>query len=132
MGLISDFFGGNEDAAKANKRSVAYSKQMAEQARGDALELFSLADANRNLGLQSAMDVFGQSAPQQINAFQGGNIAAQQSLLAGMPQYQNAIMGNEINMQGLRPFQAGVDMSTFQQQLPDFEYRESPLSGVQK
>jgi len=39
------------------------------------------------------------------NTFQQGNVQAQQALLAGLPQMQNAIMGRAVDTRGLQPVQ---------------------------
>ena len=57
--------------------------------------------------------------PQQANAFVGGNVAAQNSLLSGMPMYEQAIRGTGVNYGGLQPYEGSYDMSFAQQQLPD-------------
>ena len=66
---------------------------MDEQGRQDVLAAFPKAQEARRQGFQGALDVFGQSIPQQLQAFQGGNVGAQQALLGGLPQQQNAILG---------------------------------------
>ena len=72
-------------------------------------------------GFQGALNVFGQALPQQAQAFQGGNVAAQQQLLAGLPQIQNAILGGNVDLSGLQPFQAQQPTFDFaQQQIPQF------------
>ncbi len=68
--------------------------------------LFPQAQQSAQQGFQGAIDVFGQTLPQQANLFQGGNVAAQQALLAGQPQFQNAILGRQVDLSGIQPFQA--------------------------
>ena len=89
------------------------------QAKQDLFNLFPAAQQNATQGYQGALDVFKQTAPQQAGMFQQGNVAAQNQLLAGMPQYQNAILG------------APVDYSKFQTtqlQQPNFDYLNQQLS----
>lgn len=97
------------------------SKQAAELARSQALPLFNAAQENRQQGFQGALDVFGQSVPAQMNAFQGGNMNAQNTLLAGMDPQIAAILGGSIDLSGLQAQQVQApDPQMFQQQLPDF------------
>jgi hypothetical protein len=126
-GGVSDaFLGGAErDAARAQQealeRGQLFTREGIAQAREDVNKLFPAAQQNAQAGFQGALDIFGQSAPAQIDAFQGGNVAAQQQLLAGMPQFQNAILGNQVDFSQLQPFQAPTqDLGFLQQQLPDF------------
>jgi hypothetical protein len=88
------------------------------QARGDLFKLFPAAQQNAQRGYQGALDVFSQSLPQQAGQFQAGNVAAQNQLLAGMPQFQNAILG------------APVDYSQFQAtqlEQPNFDFANQQL-----
>ena len=107
-----------KDAAKTASAQVASSTG---QARQDLFKLFPAAQQNTQQGYQGALDVFKQSLPQQANTFQQGNVAAQNQLLAGMPQFQNAILG------------APVDYSQFQAtelQQPNFDFANQQLSYV--
>ena len=88
------------------------------QARNDLFKLFPAAQQNTQQGYQGALDVFKQALPQQAGALQAGNVAAQNQLLAGMPQYQNAILG------------APVDYSQFQAtqlEQPSFDFANQQL-----
>ena len=88
------------------------------QARGDLFKLFPAAQQNAQRGYQGALDVFSQALPQQAQQFQAGNVAAQNQLIAGMPQYQNAILG------------APVDYSQFQAtqlEQPNFDFANQQL-----
>lgn len=128
MSVIKDtFFGGAEKkAAKAQQKGIEAgieaTKEATQQARGDLMNLFPAAQQNIQQGFQGALDVFGQSLPAQTNVFQQGNVGAQQALLSGLPQMQNAILGGQIDLSGLQPFQVQQpDLSFFQQQLPQFQ-----------
>lgn len=140
MTVIKDlFFGGSEKkAAKAQtqalKEGQAFTREGVEQARGDLLNLFPAAQQNLQQGFQGALDVFGQSLPAQVQSFQQGNVAAQQQLLAGLPQFQNAILGGNIDFGQLQPSTVPLpDLSFFQQQLPQSQSGiepEQPLSPL--
>jgi len=123
--VLKSIFGGKDTSAQsaqidANRRAEQFIKQSGQQARSDALGLFPGADINRNLGFQSALDVFGQTIPGQIDAFQQGNFGAQQQLLAGLPLQNNAILGLPTDLSTLQPQRINVDTGFAQQQLPQF------------
>ena len=127
MSIIKDtFFGGAEKkAAKAQTKALeqgqTFTREGVEQARGDLFKLFPAAQQNLQQGFQGALDVFGQSLPAQTDVFQQGNVGAQQQLLAGLPQFQNAIFGNQVDFSQLQPTQIQTpDLGFFQQQLPQF------------
>jgi hypothetical protein len=108
-----------EATGKASDASIAATERAVKQARGDLERLFPQAQQSLLQGYQGAADIFGQSLPAQTQAFQQGNLAAQQHILAGMPQMQNAILGGPVDYSA---FQATAinpgDLSFFQQQLP--------------
>ena len=89
------------------------------QARGDLFKLFPSAQQAGQQGFQGALDVFGNSVPAQQQAFQGGNVAAQNQILAGLPQIQNALLGNQVDLSQLQAYEAPQqDLSFLNQQLP--------------
>ncbi len=103
------------DAGDKSSQQLAASTA---QARNDLFKLFPAAQQNTQQGYQGALDVFKQALPQQAGVFQAGNVAAQNQLLAGMPQYQNAILG------------APVDYSQFQAtqlEQPSFDFANQQL-----
>ena len=106
--------GGQAAALAATQAAVA-------QARGDAIPLFEAGFQNQQQGFQGALDIFGQTIPAQMNAFQGGNMNAQNTLLAGLDPQIAAILGGNIDLSGLQAQQVQQpDASMFQQQLPQF------------
>jgi len=126
MSIITDtFFGGAEKkAAKAQtkgiEKGIAATKESTAQARADAIPLFGAAQQNLQQGFQGALDVFGQTIPGQGDVFQQGNLGAQQQLLAGLPQIQNALLGGQVDFSQLQPTQINADFGFAQQQLPQF------------
>lgn len=104
---VKTIFGGTDDSAqkaqtRANKRTEERILELQEQSRQDALPLFDASRQNINQGAQGALDLIGQGIPQETGVFQQGNVAAQQALLAGLPQVQNAIMGQPVDLGGLQ------------------------------
>lgn len=108
-----------------NATNEAFIREQAAKAREDILPQFGLAQEARQQGAQAALDVFGQTIPQQAGVFQAGNVGAQQALLAGLPQIQNALLGRPVDLSGLQAQQLPFDTGFAQQQLPQFA--ASPL-----
>lgn len=110
MSKIKDtFFGGAEkraakkqvEATQEGQRLLAAST---ERARTETRPLFQEARDRTPLAFEEARGIFNEILPQQAALFQGGNLAAQETLLTGLPQIQNAILGNApIDLSGLQP-----------------------------
>jgi hypothetical protein len=142
MGIFSaitdTFFGGAQkdaaqEVAKSNREAQQILNENLATAKGEAIPLFQGAEQNLLGGFQGALDVFGQSLPAQTQAFQQGNVNAQQQLLAGLPQIQAALLGGNVDLSGLQP--SSVDTSNlgfFQQQLPDFQTISQALPQFQQ
>jgi hypothetical protein len=104
---------------KAARDAAELIRQQTEKAREDIFQLFPMSQQNLQQGYQGALDVFGQALPAQTQTFQGGNVAAQQALLSGLPQMQNAILGNPVDYSQFQPVQLQQpDLSFFNQTLP--------------
>ncbi len=121
--LISTIFGGTDTSAQeqqaaanaASRRAIGAGTQ---QARQDVLGLFPQAQQARNLGFQGALDVLSGSLPAQLQAFQQGNVGAQQNLLAGLPQFQQAILGGQVDLSALQPTTITPQTDFISQTLP--------------
>lgn len=135
---ISDFlFGGVDTSAQELQRQANLEARQAidvstQQARGDVLGLFPEASQARNLGFQAALDVLGQSIPQQLQAFQQGNVGAQQNILAGLPQFRSAILGGQFDPSAFQTTTLGFDPGFAQQTLPAFPERAAPRTAGQQ
>jgi hypothetical protein len=134
MGFFDKLFGGTDKSAQKltqqdNAQRQAFIEQMQGQTRGDYLGLAPGMEQNANMGFQSALDMYGQFVPQQMDVFQQGNVAAQGHLLAGMPQFNNAIMGLPVDYSAFQPTQLNYDASWAQQQLPQFITTGDLLGG---
>ena len=130
---VKTVFGGSDDSSQKaqveqNQLATRLAAERAKEARADVSALFPAADVNRNLGLQSALDVIGQTTPQQLSAFQQGNVGAQQQLLAGLPQIQNALLGRPVDLSGLQTQTLPIDTGFTQRQLPQFTSSTSALA----
>lgn len=95
---------------RQREESQQFIKDQVEQARGDLFRLFPQAQESRRLGAQAGLDLFGEVIPQQLQAFQGGNVAAQEALIQGLPQFQNAILGQPTNL-NFQPVQLGGELN---------------------
>jgi flagellar biosynthesis/type III secretory pathway protein FliH len=114
-------FGGTDRSAqRATQAQNELSQQFIKAQEGRAQDYLSgamprMQDATYQ-GFQGAADVVGSLAPQQINALQQGNVAAQQQLIQGLPAFQRALMGQPLNYNP-QAFQAQVNPALFQRQV---------------
>jgi hypothetical protein len=109
-------------ASRGQDQALAASQEAADLARSQAIPLFQASQENQQQGFQGALDIFGQSVPQQLNAFQGGNQNAQNTLLAGLNPQMAAILGGQIDLSGLQAQQVQAPPpEAFQHQLPQFQ-----------
>ena len=108
-----------KDALKQQKAQNASNQEFIEdataQARADALPLFDEASRTRLLTGQSISNIFSQALPAQADIFTQGNVAAQQALLAGLPQQQAAILGQQLDPNFLQAQQFTPDFSFLEQ-----------------
>jgi hypothetical protein len=125
---VSDFvFGGTDDTAikkqtKANQRAQEFIEEQAALGRGDALTLQPIVDASLLGGYQSAADTLGLGLEGGLDLFGQGNYQAQQNMLAGLPQYQRAILGLPVDNNALQAvrLQPQVNLDPlFNPQMPD-------------
>ena len=110
----------SKKAASASKHAsdtaAGETRRASSEARADLFKLFPASQDALSTGYKGAADIFGQSAPQQANIFQQGNVAAQQQIAAGMPQFQNAILGGQVDYNQFQPTQL---------QQPDFSFMQN-------
>lgn len=114
---------GAKDAAKAGAKGQeagsAIIKQAADEARRTIFEMVPIAEQNYQLGTQAGLDVLGQSIAPQSQLARGGNIAAQNTLISGLGQQQNAILGRPTDLSQLQAFEGGA-IPDINYQLPEF------------
>ena len=120
MGIFSSIFGGGTTGASqqsqeaqlaANAATEKFIREQTGQARADVTALFPSAQRVGAEGFQGALNVIAGGIPQQLAAFQGGNVGAQQTLGQTLPQIQNAILGLPVNQGAFQPQQANPDLS---------------------
>ena len=129
---MSSIFGGGTSRASRESQAAqsadnAQRQQFLEQqsglARTDANRLFNQSNTDRNLGLQGALDFIASGFAPQVDAFQQGNIGAQQTLGQGQQNFQNAILGRPV--QPFTPQRVNVDTSFLQNlSLPQFQQNQ--------
>ena len=91
-----------ELAQRQREQSLKFIQDQMAQSRSDLFSLFPQAQQSRNAGMLAGLNLYGQAFPEQVNTFQTGNYMGQQALLAGLPQMNNAILGNRMDLSGLQ------------------------------
>jgi hypothetical protein len=114
-GITKSLFGGTDDTGikeqqKANDRSQAYIREQTGQARGEAGQLYQQGDYARNLGINLAMALMGQSLPKQFSMLQGGQQDFQNAIL-GMQQAPSQYQVPSVPITQLPNFQSDVEHS---------------------
>lgn len=117
--VVKKLFGGTDkDLRKQIEENTA-------GAQKTALQFFPAGEENRNRSTSQALDILGQSLPQQMSTFQDGNVAAQQNLIEGLQGSNAAIMGDPLSG-GFTPFRAALPEESFHtafadQLIPEFK-----------
>lgn len=83
--------------------SQAFIEKQIEKSRGDIFKLFPSVQDSLQQGVQAGLDVTQQAFPVQLAAFQKGNVGAQEQLISGLPQMNNAILGMPIDYSAFQP-----------------------------
>lgn len=125
--VSSDRASGKAARATGRAADAAFveTRRAADEARRDINTIYPEAQRTAQQGFQGALDVFGQSLPAQTSTFQSGNIGAQQAILAGLPQIQNALFGNQVDYSQMQPFEVQQpDLGFFNQTLPQIAQRQ--------
>ena len=104
-----------------NASNAKFLAKQTAKAEGQITNLFGASQSNQQEGFKRALEILGQTIPQQLSTFQQGNVGAQEQLLAGLPQIQNALLGRQVDLSGLQPKQVQFDPSFTQQKIPFFQ-----------
>jgi hypothetical protein len=132
---VKSIFGGTDRSAQRkteaqNQLSQDFIRSQTGQAQNFLAGALPEMQRATGQGFQGAADVIGQFAPQQIQAQQQGNMAAQAYLLGGLPAFQQAILGQGVNFgqfaRNTPMTQIQYDPSMFQRQT----YQPNPLGGM--
>ena len=86
--------------------------------RRDAADALPSAIHAATESVQQGLNVMGDVIPHQFDAFNQGNVGAQQQILAGLPMHDAAIRGQAIDYDSLQPVNINYDTSWAQQNLP--------------
>lgn len=100
--------------AKGTEKGIAATKELALQARNDAIGLFQQGQKSGIKGIQSAMDFYKNSANAIYQPYIQGNVAAQDVIGQGAMQAGNAILGLPVDMGFTQPRQITPDLSYLQ------------------
>jgi len=101
----------SDKAADSAKKGIASTESIMNQARTDAINLFSSGGASSKAGTGSALNFYQNNAVAKLNPFIQGNVAAQQVLGQGATQANNAILGLPVDMNFARSQNLGADYS---------------------
>ena len=109
---------GNKMTNTAQKESAAEANRV-EQAKTTAGLGYLEPAYGRGMDAQQrayeqALALQGQTFRPTIDAMQGGNVAAQRAILAGLPMQRAAILGGKIDYSQLQPYQQNIDTSAMQ------------------
>ena len=112
---MSKLFGGTDSSAQdaqigANAATQAFIESQAKQGREDLFNIFPVAQQNLLSGQQGATNVLAGAFAPQLQSFQGGNVGAQQALINGLQQQQNALLGGQVDLSQLTPQAANVGL----------------------
>jgi hypothetical protein len=134
---VKSIFGGTDRSAQRkteaqNQLSQDFIRSQTGQAQNFLAGALPEMQRATGQGFQGAADVIGQFAPQQIQAQQQGNMAAQAYLLGGLPAFQQAILGQGVNFgqfaRNTPMTQIQYDPSMFQRQV--YQPNMNPLGGM--
>ncbi len=98
---------------QANREAQEYIRQATNVARSDTARLFPQALGAQRGGNQAALDLYGQSMPQQMQQLRRGNTNAQQVLLNQQGGIESALMGNIMPQQQMNPTRVPYDPTMF-------------------
>lgn len=110
LGAGSSYLAADKQA-DATKKGINVSKELALQARNDAINLFGQGQQYGARGIQNAMDFYKKSAASVITPYVQGNVDAQNVIGQGAIQANNAILGMPVDMGFTQPRQIQADTS---------------------
>lgn len=99
---------------KGAEKAIKSTKELAAQARNDAISLFQQGQKSGAKGIQAAMDFYKNSANAMYQPYIQGNVAAQDVIGQGAQQANNAILGLPVDMGFTQPRQINPDLSYLQ------------------
>jgi len=119
MALFDFLFGGTDTSGQdaqlsANAANRDLFQRLAAQSRSDAIPLFTSAQEASAQGIQGALDIFGQTIPQQASLIQQGNLGAQNVIAGGLGGINAAILGlpQDLSQQALSQLAQPLNFNT--------------------
>jgi hypothetical protein len=125
---------GNKKTNAAQKKAAEEANRVAESRTTAGLGYLEPA-YNRGMDAQQrayeqSLALQGQTFRPTIDAMQGGNLAAQRAILAGLPMQRAAILGGKIDYSQLQPYQQNIDTSAMQGLFNPQPFRpQAPMQG---
>ena len=104
----------NRVAQAETTARLGYLESGADKARGYLEPAYGRGMDAQQRAYEQALALQGQTFRPTIDAMQGGNLAAQRQILAGLPMQRAAILGGKIDYSQLQPYQQNIDMSAMQ------------------
>jgi hypothetical protein len=129
---------GAETASDAQHSAARLIAEQAEEAKNLIFKITPIAESNLLAGQQASMNLLGSSVGPQADLARGGNVAAQKTLLAGLPQMQNAIMGRDVDLSQIQAYEGGgtpdinYQLPEFQSSIPDSRSMNPDVTQVGK
>lgn len=109
-----------ETGAEGQAEASRIIAEQADEARKMIFQLVPIGEQNLQTGAQAALNVLGQSIGPQAEMARGGNIAAQETLISGLPMQRAATLGRDVDYSQLQPYRGG-DIPAIDYQLPQFQ-----------
>jgi len=112
-------------AAEGQSEALGVSSAASAQARNDANRLFGKAAEERKNAFADTLKFISGAPSKQIEPFQRGNVLAQEQIVRGLPQIQNAILGLPTDLSGFQARNVGAPSSF---DFPQFQQEEQPTN----
>jgi hypothetical protein len=109
---------------KANTNAQGYQAALNEQNQQYIKDQYARGSQALTGGYTNALNTTRAYIPQQLQAIQQGNYAAQQSIARSLPQQRAALLGGRVNYGALQPQMMPIN-TQFIDQIP-----QNPLGGV--
>ena len=107
FGLFDD----NDDALESqedwNHHLLNYLQWRTKIGREDIAKWMPKARESGKAGYRAALNAQRHTIPEQLKALRHANTASQEALLAGLPQMNNAVLGQNVNLGGLQSYDPG-------------------------
>lgn len=100
---------------KQNEQNQKFLEEMYRQGKSDVLKYVPQGAESARQAYERAYEIARQAGQDRLGVATRGNMDAQRTLIAGLPQMNNAILGEDVDLSGLRASDAGINAgSTYQ------------------